>query len=430
MPPRAPRTEACAETIDTLLWTCYEQAAITCHQEATGQTMRATFTSDQKRTISALSIAIAIRMLGIFLVLPVFTLYGEQLTSSKPLIGLAFGSYGLTNALLQIPFGRLSDRFGRKPLLLIGLVLHSVGSILAAVPPNIFALIAARLIQGTGAVSSVAFAMVADSVDKKNRATAMAFLGISIGLSFVGGVLAGPMLASLSGYASLFWLSGLLSLLASIYLAIAVKEPPREQRAADVSDERPSIASVIRIPDIIRLGVCGFLMSFFMSSFFFNFPLLARRHLPLQSYYLLLTPMILVAAVVMFGASKAADRGWAKSMGMTAFAVLAISGWLLFRGADLGLEAYPLLGLTIAGVLFFAGYTSLEPILPSLITKVAPKTVYGTALGVFSSLQFLGSFVGGAAAGLLSTLGTEFALSTLLVAAAAGIMLMSQVRTA
>lgn len=392
--------------------------------------MRAKFSSDQKRTIATLSIAIAIRMLGIFLVLPVFTLYGEQFTSSRPLIGLAFGSYGLTNALLQIPFGWLSDRFGRKPLLLIGLTLHSVGSILAAVPPNIFALIAARLIQGTGAVSSVAFAMVADSVDEKNRATAMAFLGISIGLSFVGGILAGPMIASLSGYASLFWLSGLLSLLASIYLAVAVKEPPGERRTADATGDRPSVASVFKIADIIKLDVCGFLMSFFMSNFFFYFPLLARRHLPLQSYYLLLGPMILAAAVVMFGASRAADRGWAKSTAVTAFVVLAISGWLLFREADLGLEDHPLLSLTIAGMFFFAGFSSLEPILPSLITKASPKTVYGTALGTYSSLQFLGSFAGGTAAGLLGTLGAEFVLAALLVAAASGIMLMAQVKTA
>ncbi|MDE2181325.1 MAG: MFS transporter, partial [candidate division NC10 bacterium] len=352
--------------------------------------MRARFSPDQKRTIATLSVTIAIRMLGIFLVLPVFTLYGEQFTSSKPLIGLAFGSYGLTNALLQIPFGRLSDRFGRKPLLLIGLMLHSVGSILAAVPPNIFALIAARLIQGTGAVSSVAFALVADSVDEENRATAMAFLGASIGLSFVGGILAGPVIAGLSGYASLFWLSGLLSLLASVYLAAAVKEPPRERIPTGVSGDRLSIASVLKIPDIIRLDVCGFLMSFFMSSFFFYFPLLARRHLPLQSYYLLLGPMLLAGTIVMFGTSRAADRGWGKSAGVTAFVVLAISGWLLFRGADLGLQAHPLLVLTIAGVFFFAGFSSLEPILPSLITKASPKTVYGTALGTYNSLQFLG----------------------------------------
>jgi hypothetical protein len=117
-------------------------------------------------------------------------------------------------------------------------------------------------------------------------------------------------------------------------------------------------------------------------------------------------------------------------MGVMAFVVLAISGWLLFRGADLGLQDHPLLVLTIAGVFFFAGYTSLEPILPSLITKASPKTMYGTALGTYSSLQFLGSFAGGAAAGFLSTLGTEFVMAALLVAAASGIILMSQVKTA
>lgn len=392
--------------------------------------MRAIFSPDQKRTIATLSVAIAIRMLGIFLVLPVFTLYGEQLTDSKPLIGLAFGSYGLTNALLQIPFGRLSDRFGRKPLLLIGLTLHSVGSILAAVPPNIVALIAARLIQGTGAVSSVAFALIADSVHEKNRATAMAFLGASIGLSFVGGILAGPVIAGLSGYASLFWLSGLLSLLAAAYLALAVKEPLREQVTTDVSGDRLSVASVLTIPDIVRLDICGFLNSFFISSFFFHFPLLARQHLPLSSYYLLLGPMVLAGTLVMFGASRATDRGWAKSTGVTAFVVLAISGWLLFREPGLGLQAHPLMVLIIGGVLFFSGFCSLEPILPSLITKAAPKTVYGTALGTYSSLQFLGNFAGGAAAGFLGALGMEFMLTAVLVAAATGVMLMAQVKRA
>lgn len=392
--------------------------------------MRVTFSPDQKRTIATLSVAIAIRMLGIFLVLPVFTLYGEQLTDSKPLIGLAFGAYGLTNALLQIPFGRLSDRFGRKPLLLIGLTLHSVGSILAAVPPNIFALIAARLIQGTGAVSSVAFALVADSFDERNRVTAMAFLGASIGLSFVGGILAGPVIANLSGYASLFWLSGVLSLLAAVYLAFAVKEPPRERTTTDVSGDRLSIASVLKIPDIVRLAVCGFLASFFMSSFFFYFPLLARRHLPLHSYHFLLGPMLLAGIVVMFVASRIADKGWAKLTGVTAFAALSVSGWLLFRGADLGLQAYPLVVLTIAGAFFFAGFSSLEPILPSLITKASPKTVYGTALGTYSSLQFFGNFAGGASAGLLSTLETNFMLAALLTAGASGIILMLQVKRA
>jgi MFS family permease len=392
--------------------------------------MSAKFSSDQKRTIATLSTAIAIRMLGIFLVLPVFTLYGEQFTSSKPLIGLAFGSYGLTNALLQIPFGWLSDRFGRKPLLLIGLTLHSVGSILAAIPPNIFALIAARLIQGTGAISSVAFALVADSVDEGNRATAMAFLGIPIGLSFVGGILAGPAIASVSGYASLFWLSGLLSVLASIYLAVAVKEPERDMVKTASSVNRPSVASVFKIGDVVRLDVCGFLMSFFMSTFFFHFPLLARRYLPLQSYYVLLGPMLLVAAVVMFGASGAADRGWAKLTGVSAFVVLSISGLLLFRGAAFGLQGHPLIALTVAGMLFFSGFSSLEPILPSLITKASPKTVYGTALGTYNSLQFLGSFAGGAAAGILGALGNQFVLVGLLVAAAAGVMLMAQVKAA
>ncbi len=391
--------------------------------------MPAKFSSDQIRTIATLSTAIAIRMLGIFLVLPIFTLYGEQFTSSKPLIGLAFGSYGLTNALLQIPFGWLSDRFGRKPLLLIGLLLHSVGSILCAVPPNIFFLIIARLIQGAGAISSVAFALVADSVDEGNRATAMAFLGIAIGLSFVG-FLVGPAIAFVTGYASLFWFSGLLSMLASIYLLVAVKEPERDIVKTASSVHRPSVASVFKMGDVVRLDVCGFLMSFFMSTFFFHFPLLARRYLPLQSYYVLLGPMLVVGAVAMFAASGAADRGWAKLTGVSAFVVLSISGLLLFRGSEFGFQGHPLVALTVAGMFFFSGYSSLQPVLPSLITRASPKTVYGTALGTYTSLQFLGFFAGGAAAGILGALGNQFVLAGLLVAAAVGVMLMAQVKAA
>lgn len=399
-------------------------------REGPPRTMAARFSSDQKRTITSLSTAIAIRMLGIFLVLPVFTLYGEQFTDSKPLIGLAFGAYGLSNALLQIPFGWLSDRFGRKPLLLIGLTLHSVGSILAAIPTNIIFLITARLVQGAGAISSVAFAMVADSIEERNRATAMAFLGIPIGLSFIGGILAGPAIASVTGYASLFWLSGLLSLLASIYLALAVKEPKRSSAKSATTADRPSVTSVFKIGDVLRLDLCGFLMSFFMSSFFFHFPLLARRYLPLRSYYILLGPMLFAACVVMFAASGAADRGWAKVTGITAFVALSISGLLLFRSAEWGLQGHPLVALTVAGMLFFAGFSSLEPILPSLITKASPKTVYGAALGTYNTLQFLGSFAGGAAAGILGALGDQFMLASLLVAAGIGVVLMARVKVA
>lgn len=140
--------------------------------------------------------------------------------------------------------------------------------------------------------------------------------------------------------------------------------------------------------------------------------------------------MVLAGTLVMFGASRATDRGWAKSTGVTAFVVLAISGWLLFREPGLGLQAHPLMVLIIGGVLFFSGFCSLEPILPSLITKAAPKTVYGTALGTYSSLQFLGNFAGGAAAGFLGTLGMEFMLAAVLVAAATGVILMAQVKRA
>ena len=174
------------------------------------------FTSSQRRILLALATTVGLRMLGLFLVLPVFTLYGLQFTQSRFLVGFAFGCYGLTMAILQIPLGRLSDRIGRRKVLILGMALFSIGSFLCAVPEwfpppvRIGVLIAGRLVQGGGAIISVAFAAVADIFEPERRSTAMAVLGIPIGTAFIIGIIGGPFLAGLFGTAFLFWLTGLL----------------------------------------------------------------------------------------------------------------------------------------------------------------------------------------------------------------------------
>lgn len=388
--------------------------------------LRTTFTPTQKKILLALAGAVGLRMLGLFLVLPVFTLYGLRFTHSRVLVGFAFGAYGLMMAILQIPFGRLSDRLGRRNVLALGMVLFSLGSFLCAVPQwfpqalRIGVLIIGRLIQGGGAIISVAFATVADHIEPDRRSTAMAILGIPIGAAFVIGVVAGPLLAGLLGTASLFWLTGVLGLGTAVLLLRSLPEGPPG------SGSPAPLPAVLGIRPLLPLDSAGFLMNFFMAAFFFYFPLIAtgRHHLSMTRYYALLVPMILVSGITMFGFSRGADKGWGRPLAAVAFLVFLPGSLILFRPEAVGLDPNGLTPVVIAGTLFYIGFTGLEPILPSLVTGSAPASAYGTALGVYNSLQFFGSFIGGLTGGALSQSPSTHMMLTLMAASLVGAVLM------
>jgi MFS family permease len=391
---------------------------------------RAAFTPTQRKVLFALASVVGLRMLGLFLVLPVFTLYGLQFTSSRFLVGLAFGSYGLTMAILQVPFGRLSDRIGRRKVLLLGMTLFSLGSFLCAVPHwlphflQIGALIFGRLVQGGGAIVSVAFATVADFIEPQRRSTAMAVLGIPIGAAFVIGIIGGPILAAILGTAFLFWLTGCLGFGTDLLLAKYLPDSPPSASA-------PAPMSQVLASNPLRaLASGGFLMNFFMATFFFYFPLIVtgQHHVKMNHYYALLLPMMLISGFTMFGFSLGADRGWARPLAALAFLSFIPSSLLLFMPEEAGLDPNRLAGVIVAGTLFYIGFTGLEPILPSLVSKFAPEGTYGTALGIYNTAQFLGSFIGGAAAGALSHFSASPMMATLMVASVVGIFLMLAVR--
>ncbi len=389
-------------------------------------TSRIPFTSTQKKVLFALASVVGLRMLGLFLVLPVFTLYGLQFTSSRFLVGFAFGSYGLTMALLQIPLGRLSDRIGRRKVLMLGMTLFSLGSFLCAIPHwfptplQIGALIFGRLVQGGGAIVSVAFATVADFIEPERRSTAMAVLGIPIGAAFAIGIIGGPILAGIFGTSFLFWLTGFLGLATDFLLVRYLSEEPVRASApaamSDVFANRPLLA----------FACGGFLMNFFMATFFFYFPLIVtgQHHLKMTQYYELLLPMMVISGFTMFGFSRGADRGWGRLLAAIAYLIFIPSALLLFRPDAAGFDPARLAAVLIAGTLFYIAFTGLEPVLPSLVSKASPESAYGTSLGFYNTLQYFGSFAGGAVAGALSHFSGLHMMATLMVAALVGFLLM------
>ncbi len=385
------------------------------------------FTSEQIKVLATLASAVGLRMLGLFLVLPVFTLYGLEFTHSRFLVGLAFGCYGLTMAFLQIPLGRLSDRIGRRKVLLLGMGLFSLGSFLCAIPDHfpaeaqIGVLIVGRLVQGSGVITSVAFATVADYIPEDKRSTAMAMLGIPIGAAFIIGVIGGPILAGAWGAASLFWLTGFLGLGTLYFLARYLPE------MAPRGFEPTPVGEIVKNPALLPLDAGGFVMNFFMASFFFYFPLIVtgQDHLPMSRYYTVLLPMVLISAITMFAFTRSADRGLAKPLAALAFLVFIPSAILLFHPATLGFSSTRLTAVLAGGTLFYIGFTGLEPILPSMVSRSAPESAYGTALGIYNSSQYLGSFVGGSVAGALAHLHRPSdVMATLMVASILGSLVM------
>jgi predicted MFS family arabinose efflux permease len=370
------------------------------------KTAHAPLTGSHKKMLLALSCAVGLRMLGLFLVLPVFTLYGLEFTRSRLLVGVAFGCYGIAVALTAVPMGRLSDHIGRRKVLLLGMSIFGLGSVLCALPPwfppaaRISILVAGRFVQGLGTITAAAFAAVADQIPEERRSTAMAILGIPVGIAFAVGVIGGPIVAAAFRAQSLFWLTAVLAMLTLGLLARNLEDaPPRQRQVARVSD-------VLRSKRLLALDAGGFLMNTFMTAFWFYLPLILtqQHHLQLDRFYIVLLPMLLTSGVTMFGFSRSADRGLGPHFAGLAFLIMAVSSVLLFRPETIGLNPAHLAAVIVPGALFFIGFTGLEPILPSLVSKSAHESAYGTALGSFQTLQYLGSFTGGALAGGLSGL--------------------------
>ncbi len=352
------------------------------------------------RATFSLASLFALRMLGLFLILPVFAVHAQHLKGgdSQTLVGIALGAYGLTQGLLQIPFGMASDRYGRKRVIVAGLLLFAFGSLVAALASDIAWVIAGRCIQGAGAISAAVVAFAADLTREEHRTKAMAVIGSSIGATFALSLVAAPALYQAIGMGGIFGLTGLLSLGA---IWVTLKLVPAEPAVHGTSREvrRGALAGVLADPELLRLNFGIFSLHAVQMAIFVVVPLALIRHggIEVSGHWKIYLPVVLGSFVLMVPPILAAERGGRMKptfLAMIALLVAVQAGFLFCR--------FSLAWLVVLLLAFFVAFNVLEASLPSLVTRVAPPAARGTALGVYNTTQALGLFAGGAAGGWLA----------------------------
>jgi MFS family permease len=360
------------------------------------QDISSSMTSSEKRATASLASIYALRMLGLFMILPVLSLFAEQLEGSTPaLIGLAMSIYGLPQVLLQIPFGLMSDRYGRKKIIIIGLVLFFIGSVIAALSTSIYGVLLGRAFQGAGAISAVIMALVADLTQEVHRTKAMAIIGISIGMSFGLGIVAGPVISGFGGVQSVFGVTAALTLLAILTVIYIVPNPPNSKLHRDAEFVPKEAMQVLKNPDLLRLNYGIFTLHMILMAIFVVVPSLMRKAglVAGHEWQVYLPVFIISMAFAVPFIILAEKKRKMKQVFLGAIAVLIL--------AELGLSVFQenLLGLIGFLGVFFCGFNLLEATLPSLISKTSPADLKGTAMGAYSSSQFMGLFIGGLVGG-------------------------------
>lgn len=352
----------------------------------------------EKRAGMSLAAIYAVRMIGLFMILPVFTLYADQFEGSTPtLVGLALGIYGLTQGLLQIPYGMLSDRVGRKPMIALGLVVFALGSLVAAYADSIYGVIAGRAIQGAGAVAAVLMALAADLSREEHRLKMMGFIGVSIGFAFAISMVAGPILNQLVGLSGLFMLTAFLAIFALIILFVWVPNPQQSLFHRDTQAVPTQFKSVLVDRQLLRLDFGILVLHMVLMATYVAFPLMLQNeaHLASENHWKLYLPVFLISVALMVPFIIIAEtKRRMKQIFVGAIGVLCIAELnLVFGGTSVWHLAFTM-------VVFFTAFNLLEASLPSLVAKMAPPDRKGTAMGVYSSSQFIGAFIGGALGGL------------------------------
>lgn len=368
---------------------------LACRRHGAGNFVR--LTALERRAALAMALVIGLRMFGLFLILPVFAAQARAYPDAVPwLIGLAIGVYGIGQATLQVPFGLLSDRIGRRPTISLGLVLFAIGGFVAALAASLKMVVAGRALQGMGAVSGAGLALASDLSRDAVRSKVMAIIGVSIGASFVLALVLGAPLYAIGGLPFLFAVTGGLALASLLLLWTLVPRPPAAVAARAVAGG--SLRRVLADRRLLMLDLSVFVLHALLTAAFVALPtlLIERLDLPLARHWQFYLPAMIVAALCLGlfagGRSTALGRlGWRQ---VIALALCAVGLLLLARGTGMVV-------IGLGGFAFFTGFTGLEALLPTLVSRLAPADQRGAALGAYSSLQFLGAFVGGLGAGVL-----------------------------
>ncbi|WP_198538108.1 MFS transporter [Marinicella sediminis] len=379
--------------------------------------------SIEKRSALAIAFMIALRMYGLFLILPVFAIMGQEINGSTPvLLGVAVGVYGLTQAILQIPMGFLSDVWGRKKVITLGLTLFLTGSVIAALASSIEMIILGRLIQGMGAIASTGLALIADVSRPEQRGKMMGIVGSSIGLSFMLAFITGPILANLFGLSGLFWITALLAALALVVLWAFVNEPAKRTRRDYQWSE---LLFCIKQKQLVFMDLGIFVLHASMTALFLVLPVMLADQfgMPIETHWKVYLPVLLASLLIMVPMIILQEKFKKHHAFMlTSFLLLGLN-FLLFT---LGISSLLLLALLL--VVYFGLFNFLEAAMPALLSKTASEQYRGAAMGVFSSAEFLGAFMGGIGAGWLLSRSMEevfYALAVLLASMAlAGLMIL------
>ncbi|UJP04982.1 MAG: MFS transporter [Nitrosomonas sp.] len=353
----------------------------------------------ERRAAIGLSGVYGLRMFGLFIILPVFAFYAEELPGGDNyvLVGIALGAYGLTQAVLQIPFGWLSDRIGRKPVIYLGLLLFVIGSLIAAAAENIYWVILGRIIQGSGAISAAVMALAADLTREEHRTKAMAMIGMTIGTVFAASLAMAPILNQWIGVPGIFAMTGILAFFAILVVYKIIPDPQISRFHSDTEASAARFSSVLSNTQLLRLNYGIFALHAILMALWLVVPLTLRQAgMVVEDHWQIYLPVLIFSVALIIPAIIYAERkAKLKSVFVTAIAMLLIAQFLL------ALTANSLWGTAFALLVFFAAFNLLEASLPSLISKIAPVGAKGTAMGIYSSTQFLGAFVGAATGGFL-----------------------------
>lgn len=388
----------------------------------------------ERRASIGLASIYGLRMLGLFIILPVFVLYAEHLPGGEShlLMGIALGAYGLTQAILQIPAGWLSDRYGRKPVIYISLLLFALGSFIAASADNIYWIIIGRVVQGAGALNAAVMALTADLTREEVRIRAMAIIGMTIGATFSLSLILSPLLNGVIGVPGIFALTGVLALLALLVVRFVIPDPVITRFHSDAEANGKRFGEVLRNKDLLRLNFGIFSVHAILMSVFMQVPfLLQAGGLEVSQHWKVYLPVMLAAFVLMLPLIVIAEKkGRTKQIFMLSIMLAAIAQAMLV------FVPHSIWGVTAALLVFFTAFNVLEAKLPALISIVAPLAARGTAMGVYSSVQFLGAFFGATTGGaLMQYVGGNavfvfgFVLLLLWLAVAAGMQSPAAVRT-